>query len=131
MGKKRKMISKPQKFGRKFASHPAKTKNVPEEALKQEVMPEPKKQKVEEMSNKRNWLKEQAALKAKQEEEAAAKAEEAKKAKAAKPKPVPKPESEPTPKPEPKKVVVEEKKEIKPKAPRSTPRRKKTKPSDD
>ena len=107
----------PQKFGRKFASHPAKTKSVLEEAPKQEVEPELKKQKVEEeMSNKRNWLKEQAALKAKQEEEAAAKA------------------AKPTPKPEPKKAVAKQKKEAKPKTPetsKATPRRKKTKPSDD
>ena len=58
MGKKRRIIAKSKKFGKKFASHPVATK------AKQAEL---EKQKAEEMSNRRKWLKEQAALKKKQE----------------------------------------------------------------
>ena len=41
MGKKRKIISKPQKFGRKFAAHPATVKAAPEVENKPEPKPAP------------------------------------------------------------------------------------------
>ena len=48
MGKKRKIISNPKKFGRKFAAHPVTTKAAPEAESVPEPKPEPKPKKVAE-----------------------------------------------------------------------------------
>ena len=77
MGKKRRLITTNVKFGRKFSNHPIVRKLYSEEKVVEEkpVDINKEKQKVQTMSNKRNWHKEQE-LKKQKEEEAKRKAEE-------------------------------------------------------
>ena len=73
MGKKRRRMNYPKKFGRKFPPKPAVSPDVIVEVLKKETKSKLEKQKVDEMSNKRKILKEKQALEAEAKKEVAVK----------------------------------------------------------